>query len=538
MKKIFINGKFYTFDQVQPFVESVVVENGRFIDMGPTKDMLLHWDNSDSETIDLQGKTVTPGLIDSHIHLSAVAQNFLHLDLTGVTSKQQMLKKISQHANLLGKAEWLVGRGWDENLFNEGDIPTIEELDNVCQHHPLFLTRICGHASLVNSKALEVCNYHPAMTIPEGGVIVIDEATKKPTGLVLESAADLFSERIPAHTYEELKSALRKAMQYAIAQGLTSVHTNDPLFLGGLDQTYKLYDELLNQELQGLRCNLLINHEFLNDLKLNGMYAGYGNETLQIGAVKIFADGALGRRTALLSEPYNDTPDEYGKAMFDQETLYNIVEKARSLSMPIAVHTIGDQALANILDILDEFPPVSYRDRIIHVQVMREELIKRLAVSSRTADIQPRFVASDFPWVVERLGEERTKLAYAWKTLMKAGVICAGGSDAPVEPVAPLLGIHAAITRKAPGQIHGGWNKSERLSMIEAFRLFTEMGAYPTNEEHVKGTISRGKFADMTVYSHHPFEMQDPDELLNTTIEMTVIKGEIKYQKPMAMHRQ
>ncbi|WP_099159756.1 amidohydrolase [Virgibacillus ndiopensis] len=533
MRKIYTNGKIYTFDQSNPYVQAVVVENGRFIDMGTTEGMLLQWGNSTSEAVDLNGKTVTPGLTDSHLHLSMIANKFLILDLTGVTSKQEMLEKIRTKANTIQPGDWLLGTGWDENLFTDGSIPTITELDFVTPHCPLFLTRICSHAHLVNTKALEICQYHPSITIPEGGSIVLDEVTKSPTGLVLESASELIKRYIPERSYDELKYAMRKAIHFAMEKGLTSVHTNDPLYLGGLNQTYQIYNELLNQEKLGLRCNLLINHEFLDDLKENGMYAGYGNETLQIGAVKIFADGAFGRRTALLSEPYNDAPGEYGEAMYDQNALYEIVCRARELSMPIAVHTIGDKAVENVLDVLDKFPTVAHRDRIIHVQVLREELINRLANPSRIADIQPRFIVGDFPWVQERLGEKRIELAYAWKTLMDSGVICAGGSDSPVEPVDPLLGIHAAVTRKAPGQNHG-WNEQEKLSMHDAFKLFTKLGAYPTNEETVKGTISRGKLADMTVYSRNPFEMKDADELLDTDIEMTIIGGEIKYQKGMA----
>ncbi len=528
MRRIFMNGRIHTFDHAKPFVESVVVENGRFIDMGSSKEMLLQWESPDSETINLEGKAVTPGLVDSHLHLSGVAHNFLQLDLTGITTKQEMLKKIYAHAQTLHRGEWLVGGGWDENLFTDGGIPTIEELNRTCPHHPLFLSRICTHASLVNSKALERCNYHPSMSVPEGGTIVHDEQTNQPTGLLLESASDLVKKYIPDHTYDELKQALHKTIKLALSKGLTSVHTNDPRFLGGLHQTYQLYDELLNGEQLGLRCNLLIDHDFLNDLRESGMYAGYGNDTLQIGAVKLFADGALGRRTALLSAPYSDAPDEYGEAMFDQSTLLKIVQDARALSMPIAVHTIGDQALENMLDILDNVPPVAYRDRMIHVQILRKNLLQRLGHPNRIADIQPRFVPSDFPWVKERLGEKRCELAYAWKTMQESNVICAGGSDAPVEPIDPLLGIHAAVTRKSPDEKHDGWNKQEKLTMPEAFRLFTEMGAYPTNEEKVKGTISRGKFADMTVYSRDPFNMEHPDELLNTEIEMTIIAGEIK----------
>ncbi|SFE43875.1 hypothetical protein SAMN05216238_11622 [Lentibacillus persicus] len=528
MRKIYINGNFYTFDNIQPLAQAVVVENDRFIDIGTTDNMRLQWESPHSKTINLQGKTVTPGLIDSHLHLSIVAENFMNLDLTGVTSKQEMLEKIHHHAKSLGPGEWLLGRGWDENLFTDSGIPTIDELDNVSRNHPLYIPRVCSHAALVNNTALNLAQYHPEMAVPEGGSIVHDERTKQPTGLILESASQLFTEHIPEKTYDQLKKALRQALKYAASKGLTSVHTNDPHFLGGLSQTYQLYDELLNHELAGPRSNLLIDHDYLEDLRAHGMYAGYGNDRLQIGAVKMFADGALGRRTALLSEPYSDAPDTYGEAMFDQETMYDIIHAARKLSMPVAVHAIGDQALKNVLDILDQFPSVSYRDRLIHTQIVNEKLIKRLAGPNRIADIQPRFVASDFPWVHERLGKQRSDFSYAWKTMQHTGIICAGGSDAPVEPIDPLLGIHAAVTRKAPGETHNGWNPDEKLSMSEAFRLFTELGAYPTNEENMKGTISRGKLADMTVYSQDPFKMTHPDELLETKIEMTIIGGDVK----------
>ncbi|WP_087973220.1 amidohydrolase [Oceanobacillus rekensis] len=530
MRKIFTNGQFYTFNPNTPAVQSVVVENGRFIDMGTNEAMLLHWGTSNHEVINMEGNTVTPGLIDSHLHLSLLAQNFTNLDLTGLTTKQEVLEKIQFQAKILPPGEWLLGGGWDENLFTDGRIPTISELNQVSPNNPLYLSRVCQHAAIVNSKALENINYHPSMSVPEGGKIVLNETTGQPSGLLLESASDLIKQHIPAKSYKTLKDSMRKTIQFAMQKGLTSVHTNDPLYLGGLPQTYQIYDELLNQELLGLRTNLLINHDFLGCLRDMGMYAGYGNETLQIGAVKLFADGAFGRRTALLTDPYHDDSENYGEAMFDQETIYDIIKQARNLSMPVAVHTIGDKALGNVLDILDLFPTVSHRDRLIHVQVLREDLINRLAKPSRIADIQPRFLASDYPWVEERLGKERMKHAYAWKTMQHAGVICAGGSDSPVEPIDPLLGIHAAVTRKAPGQSHHGWYPEQKLTMFDAFRLFTEMGAYATNEEAIKGTIARGKLADMTVYSKDPFKMNDADELLTTAIEMTIIGGNIQYR--------
>jgi hypothetical protein len=531
MRQLFINGNFYTFNKTKPVAEAVAAENGRFIDLGNTDTILHNWKQPNSQVIDLEGKTATPGLIDSHLHLGLIAYTFINMDVTGYTSRKEMLEKIRISATELKPGEWLVGSGWDENLFTDGTIPTIDELDRIAPENPLFVSRICGHASIVNTKALEKSGYHKDIEVPEGGKIVLDEVTKQPTGLFLESASNLIRKHIPGYSYDVWKGAVKKAMKLAMSKGLTSVHTNDPRTLGGLDQTYRIYDELLNEDKLGLRCNLLINYEFLEDLHRRGMYTGFGNDTLQIGAVKLFSDGAFGRRTALLSEPYSDDPDNYGESMYDQKTIYNIVKRTRELDMPIAVHAIGDKGLENILDILDQFPVSQYRDRLIHTQVLRQDLFERLAHPTRIADIQPRFLASDFPWVQDRLGNKRIKHSYAWKSMMDAGIICAGGSDSPVEPVDPLLGIHAAVTRKTPGQTHRGYNPDEKLTMEQAFRLFTELGAYPTNEETVKGTIARGKLADMTVYSKNPFEMEDPDELLETDIEMTIIGGEVKYEK-------
>lgn len=406
MRKIFV-GNFYTFVHAKPYVQAVVVEDNRIIDLGNETDMLSNWRTTNSEVIDLFGKTVIPGFTDSHLHLAPLGTNFIDLDVTGIPSKDALLERIRLETKTVETGEWIVGRGWDENLFTDGGIPTIEELDGVSPHHPLFLSRVCSHASLVNSKALEIANYHPTMSIPEGGTVVLDKATNRPNGLLLESASELIKRHIPDKTDAQWKRALRKAINHALAKGLTSVHTNDPNFIGGLHKTYQLYDELLNDEQLGLRCNLLIDHIFLDDLKESGMYAGYGNETLQIGAVKVFVDGALGRRTALLSEAYTDSANEYGESMLDHDTLYQIVKQARELSMPIAAHTIGDKALEEMLNIMAMFSPAPYRDRLIHLQVLREDLIERLRSPHIIADIQPRFVASDFPWVKNRLGEKR-----------------------------------------------------------------------------------------------------------------------------------
>ncbi|MED4782234.1 amidohydrolase [Brevibacillus choshinensis] len=528
---IYTNGKFYTFDGNQPLVETVVVRDGRIIDLGSHQDMLLQWGRPDVAVKNLGGRMVTPGLIDSHLHMSSIATKLLTTDLGKATSKDQLLQVVKEQADQTPANVWIQGRGWDENRFTDGGLPTIEELDRVAPHCPVFLTRVCGHVFLVNSKALEVAGYTAEMEIPSGGTVVVDPQTNKPTGLLLETASVICQRHIPEPTYQQFKDSLRQAIRYAIECGLTSVHTEDLRTYGGLDQTWQLYDELLNQEQNRLRCNLLIYYPHVKRLRERGMYAGYGNETLQIGAVKIFADGSFGGRTALLSAPYADDQGNVGSEIHDNDTLHELFREARAANMPIAVHTIGDQALDNVLDTLERFPAVAFRDRIIHTSLLRPDQLERLRRPSMIADIQPRFVVGDFPWVADRIGRERAEQAYIWKSMLEAGIMCAGGSDAPVEPVEPLLGIHAAVTRRAPQDTHAGYNPTQNLTMEEALRVFTYGGALATNEETIKGTLSRGKLADMTVYSQNLLEIEDADDLLKTQIELTVIGGEISYEK-------
>ncbi|ELK41759.1 hypothetical protein D478_12116 [Brevibacillus agri BAB-2500] len=528
---IFKNGRIYTGDSRHLFVEAVVVRDGLVHDLGSDADMLLQYGRSDAQVIDLHGCTATPGLIDSHLHLGWLGLTFLQLDLRTARSKDEMLSLIRQKAEQTAANEWVQGFGWDENLFVDGGgIPTIEELDAVAPHCPIFLPRICGHANLVNSRALELCGYHPDIEVPAGGVIVRDSATGKPTGMLLETASNLITKHIPKPGYETLKNSLRSSIRYAMEHGLTGAHTEDLRELNGLAQTYRLYDELVNGEGLGLRSHLLVYYPHMHELRDLNMTAGSGNSHVQIGAVKIFADGALGRRTAYLSAPYADDPTTSGYPVHEQEELTELVRQARELGMPIAVHTIGDKALEMVLDSLDQFPAVAYRDRLIHTQILRPDLLARLNHPNRIADIQPRFLAGDFPWVIDRVGEERIQHSYIWKTMMKQGIICAAGSDTPVEPINPLLGIHAAVTRKAPGETHNGYLPQEKLTMEEALHLFTLGGAQVTNEDHVKGTLSRGKYADMTVYSRDLFAI-DPDELLDTKVVMTVIGGKVVYNK-------
>ncbi|MGZ4106793.1 MAG: amidohydrolase, partial [Tumebacillaceae bacterium] len=306
----------------------------------------------------------------------------------------------------------------------------------------------------------------------------------------------------------------------------------DLRYLGGFANTWRMYQELIKGEDLRLRSNLLVYYEYLEELKAHGMTAGDGDEWVQVGAVKIFADGALGGRTALMSAPYADMPGTYGTAIHTQTELNAITAAARAHGMPVAVHSIGDGATDMVLEAMEQNILDTHRHRLIHAQILRPEQITRMQrLGDRLAlDIQPRFVPSDFPWVQERVSADTLPTCYAWKTLLDAGLLCGGGSDAPIEPLEPLLGLHAAVTRKRPGETHEGYLPEQKLTMHEAVHLFTVGSTYATREEDVKGTITPGKYADLTILDRDIFR-EHPDVLLETNVLRTVIGGKTVFEK-------
>lgn len=512
-------------------VEAVFTKGGKIIAIGNKEDLEQSYQNEITEVQNLENNTLLPGFVDSHMHLIGHGEKLIKLDLSAFKSKFDLLQAVQEYSKTIPKGEWIIGEGWNENLWDSPQPVVRKELDEVAPEHPVMLRRVCRHAISVNSNALQLASVTEDTTPPSGGVIEKDE-TGKLNGLLKEQAQELIQHAIPEVSEDYLRNAMGAAIKDAHQLGLTGGHTEDLNYYGGFERTYQTFKSVIEEENIPFRAHLLVHHEVSENFHTSGGEYLKGNEWIEFGAIKIFADGALGGRTALLSHPYADDPSTSGVAIYSQEELNCIVKKARDLSMPIAVHAIGDLAFEMTLNAIELYPlRGNGRDRLIHAQILREELIERAKKLPLILDIQPRFLASDFPWVIDRVGEEHMKYCYAWKTLLKAEIPCAGGSDAPIEPLNPLLGIHAAVTRtNSDDSERTAYNMDEALSMYEAVCLFTKGSAIASCHEHDRGMLQPGFIADFTILTDDIFKVE-PDHVLDLTVAKTVIGGHIVYSK-------
>ncbi len=531
MGTLWKNGIIYTMQHEGHHVEAVFTENGVIKGLGSSEELEKKDQWTIESVVDLQQKVMFPGFVDSHMHLIGHGETLMRLDLSSMNTKQEVLEAISEKAGGLEEGQWVIGEGWNENLWSDAEVITKQEIDKVVPNHPVLLKRICRHAMVVNSLALTHAGINESTPNPAGGLIERGDQGEL-NGLLKDKAQDLMIDALPGISSEYLVEALTKGIESCWEHGLVGGHTEDLSYYGNFKKTYDAFRKTINEGKKKFRAHLLIHHEVIEDWKEDGHHFLSGNEFIEFGAMKIFADGALGGRTALLSYPYADDPSTKGVSIHTSERLLELVKKARKYELPIAVHTIGDQAFENVIDAVTEEPsPHGRRDRLIHAQILRKELIERIKGLPLILDIQPRFVASDFPWVLERLGSENMKYNYAWKTLLEEGIPCAGGSDAPIEPINPLWGIHAAVTRTNPLDPNKtAYRPEEKLTMYEAISLFTKGSAFACHHENNRGQIREGYSADFTVLEIDPFK-EEADQLLNKVVNMTVVDETIVYKK-------
>ncbi|WP_226673565.1 amidohydrolase [Rossellomorea aquimaris] len=529
MGTLWRNGIIYTMQHEGHQVEAVFTENGLIKGLGTSEQ--LEQEFTVDSVVDLEQKVMFPGFVDSHMHLIGHGETLMRLDLSSMNSKREVLDAIKEKAGGLEKGKWVIGEGWNENLWSDAAVLTKQEIDAVVPHHPVLLKRICRHAMVVNSLALRNAGIDEHTPNPPGGLIEKDDDGSL-NGLLKDKAQDLMIDALPSISSEYLVEALTKGIESCWEHGLVGGHTEDLSYYGNFKKTYDAFLETINVGKKKFRAHLLVHHAVIEDWKEEGHHFLGGNEFIEFGAMKIFADGALGGRTALLSYPYADDPSTSGVSIHTNERLQELVKKARKYELPIAVHTIGDQAFENVVDAVLEEPSVhGRRDRLIHAQILRKELIDKIKGLPLILDIQPRFVASDFPWVIDRLGEENMTYNYAWKTLLEEGIPCAGGSDAPIEPINPLWGIHAAVTRTNPlDPRKTEYRPEEKLTMYEAISLFTKGSAYACHHEDDRGVISEGYTADFTVLDIDPFTVEE-DQLLGKVVDMTIVDETVVYKK-------
>ncbi|MDX1663494.1 MAG: amidohydrolase [Candidatus Promineifilaceae bacterium] len=523
------NGKIHTLDPSRPHASAVAIGADRILAVGDDQTMrnLL---GPEGEWIDLQGRGVTPGLVDAHVHFQSYALNLARLDLFEVPSLDEALARVAAAAKPIDAAQWLQGRGWNQDLWPDGAFPTAADLDRVAPHLPVYLTHKSGHAAWVNSRALRLAGIYADTPDPEGGQIQRDEAGQ-PTGILFETALDLVGRKIPPATAAEVTEAMASAQEVCWRLGLTGVHDFDGrtsfIALQALHQSGRL----------GLRVVKNLPARLLDHAVGVGLRSGFGDRWLRIGGIKIFADGALGPRTALMIEPYEGEPDNRGIAVTDKEEMMAIASKASAAGFGVTIHAIGDRANHDVLDVYeavrkeesaDSRPPL--RHRIEHVQIIHPADHRRLADLDVIASMQPSHATGDME-MADRYWGERAEYSYAWRTMLDSGALLVFGSDAPIESIAPLPGLHAAVTRRRADGRPGpnGWYPEQRLTLQEAIHAFTRAAAVTSGEEATQGRIAPGFLADLTIYDRDIFAAP-PEELLETEIAGTVVGGRFRYR--------
>lgn len=517
---VLLNGNFYTFNPKKPRVQAVAIFDEKIVYAGENAraSSLI---GPQTRVIDLFRKSVLPGFTDCHVHMASFGRSLTTLNLRKATSIPQLKAMVKDKAQHLPSETWILGGGWDQERLTEKRYPTRWDLDEAVPDHPVVLFRVCTHLCVANSVALEKTGIRRNTVAPPGGAIDRDLLTREPTGILREKAMDILLKALPEVMEEISFEACLLACQKTVEAGVTCVH-----WIIESPGEMRIIQKLRKEGKLPLRVYLLIPHEFLGTLEGLGLRQGFGDAELKIGGLKILLDGSLGAGTAALKEPYNDAPATRGIMIYPQGDVEKLVCTARKAGLQMCIHAIGDRAVETALDVFEKtskrVPKSHHRDRIEHASVLSKGLIQRMQRLGIIASVQPHFLVSDF-WVEKRLGKRRVRWVYPFKSLMKTGVVICGGSDCPVEPISPLLGIWAAVVRHP--------NPEERLTIEEAIRLYTVNAAYASFEEAVRGTIEEGKLADMVVLSRDPFKMKR-EKLKNIRIIMTIVGGKIKAGTP------
>lgn len=528
---VLINGAIFTSRDDVPMVEALAIRQGRIIETGSNGE-IEKYISQQTEVLDLQGGFACPGFNDAHIHFMSGGLYARRLILQGTRSPEEVAEKVRERTLLIEKGEWILGRGWDHTVFKEKEWPSKEILDQAAPDNPVFLRRVDGHVAWVNSAALNRAGINKETQNPEGGEIVKNKRTGETTGILKESAADLVYDLIPPPTKKKVSEAIEYALEEAKKFGITSVQDNSKAV------ALEVYEELEKRGMLTIRVSewLALEGDLSEFKSLKDKFSDPHGQ-IRFFTLKGYVDGSLGSRTAALMEPYKDQPSTSGLLQMSQGKLSALVEEAHAAGFTVALHAIGDRAVRFAMDAFISSAEGSEkkRDRIEHLQIIQQEDLPRFKESGIIASMQPVHCISDMRWAEKRVGEARCRTAYAWKSLISTGSVLAFGTDWPVESMNPMLGIYAAVTRMdLNGEPKEGWFPEEKLTMEDALKCYTKWPAYAEFQEDFKGTLEKGKYADIVVLSKNLFE-EDPSEIPSTEVIATIFNGEIIYRKEGAI---
>ncbi|MFQ6125188.1 MAG: amidohydrolase [Candidatus Heimdallarchaeota archaeon] len=532
-KLVLTHGNVITMDEKKPKAQAVLVVGDKIYKVGSDAEIKRLIDE-DTEEIDLEGKTVVPGFVDCHAHPMSFGQALMAVNCRTppVNSIKEMAHKIMEAAEEKVEGEWIIGRGYDDFKLAEKRHPNRWDLDKVAPNNPVVITRMCGHVIVVNSLALELAGISKDITDPDGGQIDRDPETNEPTGVLRGNAEDLIWKVMSPPDIEQLRIGLNLAAKQFLARGVTSVTD------AGVERSevVKAYQAAIWEDNLPLRVNLMMSISLLGELTTLGLQTGFGDDRLQIGAIKIVADGSTTGRTAAVTEPYIDAPENTGIMYISQDKLNEQVLAAHRAGFQVGVHAIGDRAISAVLDAfeiaLQKVPRADHRHRIEHCGITNPTIISRLKKLGVIPVPQPIFLYGEGESYRAGLGEGRVKWAYPLKMFIENGITPAMSSDCPatsgIELISPLLGIYVAVTRKT--DVNREIGPEQKISVEAALKSYTLNSAYATFTEGVKGSITPGKLADFAVLSDDPCTAKE-DEIKDISVEMTIVGGKIVYKK-------
>jgi hypothetical protein len=528
---IVTNAKVWTVDQTHPMAEAVAVIGERIVAVGSSK-QIDAWCGPQTRVIDAGGKLLLPGFNDAHVHFVEGGAQLDSIQLNDVTSAREFARRVAERAKKTPKGEWILNGGWDETKWNPPQLPTKEMIDAETPDNPVFLDRYDGHMGLANSAALRMAGLTAQTPDPPGGLIVHDEHGN-PTGELKDAAKDFVIKVIPPLSHDQRMQQARRALAYAASFGVTSVQEMNDEETDSF-ANFGVYAELLERSELTARIYVA---PAISDWQIQskaGVRHGFGSPYLRLGAVKGFADGSLGSRTAYFFEAYSDAPNSFGllhKEMQPLSRMQDWMIGADGAGLQLCTHAIGDRAISTVLDLYTEvvkaYGPSDRRLRIEHAQHMAAKDFERFAKLHVIASVQPYQAIDDGRWAEIRIGHDRASRTYAFRTFLNHGVRLAFGTDWAVAPLNPLLGIYAAVTRATlDGKYPGGWFPEQKLTVAEAVDAYTMGSAFAEFQDKEKGSITPGKLADMVLLSDDIFSIE-PDKIKDVRVSRTIVGGKV-----------